>query len=471
MKILQHTPYDSSLRASIRDGIWFSVMLGAAESYLSVLAIFLGGTPLQIALIATLPPLIGALTQLGGVKLMERGIARKVVVVRGAYAQAFSWLLIMVLISALEGSPAVWGLLACATIYHCVGNCITPAWNSLIGDLVPTEIRGRYFGYRNWWVGLFTLVSLLLAGICLHFARNEGSEVLGFQLLCLVGFAARSRSAQWLARHSDPSHGTATAHRFTFFQFLRRLPRANFARFVVFFAAMNAAVSIAGPFFSLYMLRELGMNYVLFTVISATQLFFQFVTMQWWGYFADIYGNRKLLVLCASGLCLSPFLWLLGTHPLWLVCIQAYAGTVWAGYNLAAFGFLFDAVTPPKRARCAAFMGVINAAFVFLGALLGGAAVYTTSTIDGVFDSVYLNVFLLSCIARTVVAIVLLPTFQEVRAVTPFALREVGVRIASIRPSAGASFSFISSSARRLSTKPDKSTSGVSQKAESARLD
>lgn len=443
-----HTPHHSSLRASVFDGMWFSVMLGASESYLGAFGIFLGGTPLQIALLATVPPLIGSLTQLLGVRLLTRGANRLALIVAGARIQACVWLVLALLPMLRDSSLSVWALILGATAYHCFGNAIAPAWNSLIGDLVPAESRGTYFGYRNWYIGMVTLASLVGAGIGLHLARDLGIEPVGFQILCAAGCLSRLQSARWLARHENPPHPPATEGHFTFWDFIRRLPRANFARFVVFVAALNAAVSVAGPFFALYMLRELGLSYVVFTAVSAMQLLLQFLTMQWWGRFADTYGNRSLLSLCAWGVSLTPLLWLLGSHPLWLIAIQAYAGTVWAGYSLASFGFLFDAVTPQKRARCAAYMGVINGVFVCLGALLGSALMHLDAPIAG-SGGLYLSIFLLSFALRALVCTFLLPTFREVRTVTPFAIREIGIRIAAIRPIAGASFGFTTDDSKR----------------------
>ena len=67
-----------------------------------------------------------------------------------------------------------------------------------------------------------------------------------------------------------------------------------------------------------------------------------------------------------------PILWLFSADFYYLVIVQALTGLVWAGFNLSAANFLFDAVSPPKRARCVAYQALVNATFVFAGSLLGG---------------------------------------------------------------------------------------------------
>src|SRR4030067_1340604 len=55
---------DKSLRHSVKDGVAYSVMAGGGESYFSAFALFLKATTEQIALLASLPPLLGSFAQL-----------------------------------------------------------------------------------------------------------------------------------------------------------------------------------------------------------------------------------------------------------------------------------------------------------------------------------------------------------------------------------------------------------------------
>ncbi|HIJ20879.1 MAG TPA: hypothetical protein HPP58_07520, partial [Deltaproteobacteria bacterium] len=57
---------DPSLRASIRDGMSHSVMLGFGETYLGPFGIFLQATTLQVGILSTLPQLFGAVMQWTG---------------------------------------------------------------------------------------------------------------------------------------------------------------------------------------------------------------------------------------------------------------------------------------------------------------------------------------------------------------------------------------------------------------------
>ena len=55
------------------------------------------------------------------------------------------------------------------------------------------------------------------------------------------------------------------------------------ARFSIYVALMNAAVGLSSPFFTVYMLRDLQLSYLEFTVLSGTSVFVQFLMLGTWG--------------------------------------------------------------------------------------------------------------------------------------------------------------------------------------------
>jgi len=127
--------------------------------------------------------------------------------------------------------------------------------------------------------------------------------------------------------------------------------------------------------------------------------------------------------------------------------IQAYAGFVWSGFSLASANFIFDAVTPPKRARCVAYQGLVNGFFVFTGSLAGGVAAlhlpHSFSFGAWTWSPTFILpvIFLISGFIRLIAAGILLREFREVRPVEPIRHRELLFRVSHIRPIAGATFS------------------------------
>ena len=63
---------DRSLRHSLRDGMFFSAMIGTAENYFSAFAVFLKASTAQVAWLAALPPLLASFSQLASAWLGSR---------------------------------------------------------------------------------------------------------------------------------------------------------------------------------------------------------------------------------------------------------------------------------------------------------------------------------------------------------------------------------------------------------------
>lgn len=428
----------------------YSVMVGSGETYIGPFGIFLHATTLQIGLLATLPQLLGAIMQWVGAVAVEGFQSRRAAIVTGVTVQALALLPIALVPFVFgRGVGSAFALIAFVAVYHCAHGFAIPIWNSLIGDLVPADIRGRFFGRRNRLNGISTFAALLVAGGVLDVCERFGRTALGFLMIFSTACVARLNSARWLSRYEDPKFEVPSGSKFTFLEFVKRSPHSNFAKFVFFYATVSFAVAFSGPYFALYMLRELQLSYVEFTAVTAASTITQFLAFSYWGELTDRFGNKKILNICGWGIGIVPILWLF-SHELWyLMVIQVYGGFVWAGFTLAAANFMFDAVSPPKRARCAAYQGLGNGVFVFAGSLLGGLVAGRLPASTRVFgwtwtpESTLLFIFLISGLMRLVTAAFALRQFKEVRDVEHVSHQELIFTITQLKPIAGATFDLI----------------------------
>ena len=76
------------MRLSLADALFCALMVGAGEVYFLADAVRLGATPLEQALVITIPLCVGTLGPLVSLALLGRFRRRKAVVVTGATAQA-----------------------------------------------------------------------------------------------------------------------------------------------------------------------------------------------------------------------------------------------------------------------------------------------------------------------------------------------------------------------------------------------
>ncbi len=442
------TRIDHSLRHSLKDAAAFATMTGIGETYFSAFALFLKASTPQIGLLASLPPLLASFVQLFSAWLGRLTGRRKAIVMTGASLQGLT-LLPLALLPVLFSDYAVPLLIASIVIYQCGAHLSTPQWGSMMGDIVPSRRRGRFFARRTRIVSLVTFISLITGGLILQLSSSYGQTVYGF--LCIFGIAmlARMISVYHLSKMHDPPGHVAALEIPLGAGWWQRLRQSNFARFSLFFALMQFSVAIASPFFTVYMLRDLEFSYLAFMGNTGMSIFVQFLTLNQWGRISDIFGNRRILATTGVLVPLMPLMWMFSTNYWYLLGVQALSGLTWAGFTLSASNFLYDLIARDKRATFLAIHNVFASSGIFAGAMLGGflGAVLPTQMV--VFGSTFtwlsplLGVFLVSTLARTIIVFVLLPKIREVRKVRPISFTDLIFRVTRVNALAGLIFDII----------------------------
>lgn len=403
------------LRYSVRDGVACSVMGGAGDTYFAAFAIFLKASAAQVGVLSTLPAVIGSLAQILSAWLGRRRQARRPIIVGAAAVQAFSWLPLTFL-PLLFPDYAIPLLIASVALYSLLGNLIAPQWSSLMGDLVPERIRGRYFARRNALGSMTNFATIFCAGGLLHYFEGKGETALGFVSIFMVALVARIVSVYYLNLLPDPPGNVAKLEVPHDLGWWERIRGSIFFRFAIFFALMQFATAIASPYFTVYMLRDLKLSYMEFTLLTASSIVIQFFTLSAWGRLSDAFGNRLILVVAGWCIPVLPALWLVSTEFWYLMLIQALGGFAWAGFSLSAGNFLYDVVPPEKRVTYLAMHNVLAAGAIFIGAMIGAqlGEYFTDPRALFGFSGLY-AVFLISAVGRFLVATAFLPSLKEVR--------------------------------------------------------
>ncbi len=448
---------DRSLRHSLKDGVYFSAMVGGAESYFSAFAIFLKASTAQIGLLASLPPLIASLMQLVSAWLGRRTGRRKHIIVGGALLQATA-LIPLAWLPLLLPEWAIPALIICAVLYYCGPNLASPQWGSLMGDLVPPTRRGRFFALRTRLSSLASFSALIVAGLLLQGFDSVAWTYWGFATVFTLAMCARLASAWHLAQMYDPPGHVAAMASPWHLRLWQDLRSTSLLRFSVFYASMQLAVAIASPFFALYMLRDLQFSYLMFMLTTVASVCLQFLTLSRWGRLSDLFGNRLILITTGAIIPFLPGLWLLSTSFYYILAVQMLSGLVWAGFTLSASNFVYDLTPPERRATLMAFHHVLAASAVFVGASLGawlGTILPDVITI-GQWQLDWLTplygVFAASLLARLSVALWFLPRLKEVRRTRPMSMSGLIFRVTRLNPLSGLIFEIV---ARRRKDDPD----------------
>ncbi len=436
---------ERTLRHSIWDGIGYSVMAGGGENYFSAFAIFLKASVGQVAILASLPPLLGSFAQLFSIWMCRRRTARLTMIFIGALLQGIC-LLPMITLPILFPKFAVSLIIGCVILYYCMLYLTSPPWSHLMGDLVPEDRRGRYFGVRTRLFSITAFIALAMAGVVLDHLNKSGRTYTGYMILFSVAAAARFFSVYHIRRMHDPRTEFSTPAPWNLRMWFQEVRQSRFLSFALCTAMVNFSVALASPFFSVYILKNLGCSYFQFMCITASNVIAHYLTSNMWGKLSDTFGNR--LVMTVTGLMIPavPLLWLFSTDYRYLMMCQAFAGLIWAGYSLSVVNYGYDLVLPERRAGYFTLSNIFTNIAVLGGALTGGLILpllpnqLNIGTHKLQWPHAILGLFLISGLVRFIVVLVFIPRLREVRKIHSISMGQLAFRIIRFNPISGLIF-------------------------------
>ena len=422
----------ASLRASFKDGIFASVMAAIMDYYAIPFALFLNATAQQIGWASAVPSLVGSIGQLFAVRLIHWTGGRLKFLLRVVLSQAI-FLLALSLLSYFQFDNRIYVFILLLIVTNLCGGLAGPAWGSLVSDYIPMRKRGQYFGWRNRMLGMINVTSVICAGLLLYWSRTI-STALGFFSLFLTAAFARFASGAYIARMIEAPMKRDPASDFTFFMFVSRFRESNFVKFVAFIASLTFSAYLSGPFFAVFMLRDLKLSYLTYMILQVSSSVAALVALPLWGRHADLVGNVRVLRLSGFLVTLIPLFWLVSHNLLYLALVQTFAGFAWSGVTLCAGNFIYDAVTPQKRARCISYFNVINGFALFAGASVGG---FLATRIHPIFEFPLLSLFAVSALCRLFFFLIFFRRFHEVRPSREVSLQELFFSVVGIKPLIG----------------------------------
>ena len=422
---------ESTLRRDLAlvraDGVAFSLMVGVGETYLAAFALALGNSDVASGLLSALPMLAGGILQLIAPSAMHRVSSYRAWVMMWAGLQAACFLPLVV--AAWLGTAPIALLYACACLYWGSGLATAPAWNAWMAQIIPARIRGRYFGGRQSAAQLGVLVGLVAGGVFLH---QRGGDSRAFAVLFATAFVCRAVSTTVISRQSVPRGGprpqAARAR-----DLLRRAWRSRSRGLVLSTLVCNAAVNLASPFFTPYLLVHSHLRYGEFMTLLAANFLGKIAIYPLLGRIARRAGVRQLMAVGAIGIAPLPLLWTLSSSVTYLFAVQGLAGMFWAAFELSILLSFLDVPDDQERTALLATYHFLNTAAVAGASLLGGAVLGAL----GQDRDAYLWIFAASAVGRAIALAILLARARrgmvdEIPALRILAVRPWGEAI--IRP-------------------------------------
>jgi len=386
-----------ALLYSLWDGIFASGMFALTETFAVAAAVSLKTPALAVGILGSLPLFIGSVGQIILPSLVDRTRGRKYYVVRAVSLQSF--FLLCCALSGRIGAP--WGALAFVAafvLYGCSGNVTNGFWMAWLRGLVPEDVRGRHFAWRNRFFSAVNLLCALTAGVM---ARKYTAQNAPWTLYALVFVSAavlRILSASMLARQYEEPVVLERTPLFT-----RDISR-HFLAYALTVALLQGGAAFAGPFFNVWFIRDLHFNYLTLSIAGAATVAGTILFLPVWGRLVDRIGNFRVLHATSFMLSIVPLFYLFFEKPHAVWVLNFYSGISWSGFGISNFNYLLGAAGKKNPDRHIAVAISILGMSVFAFGLLGG---FLATRLPVLFSYQLRSLFLISGLLRLTVVLAL----------------------------------------------------------------
>ncbi|WP_258539449.1 MFS transporter [Chitinophaga oryzae] len=367
------------MKLVIGDGLAAEVMTTLTSgAFLVAMALMLGASNLQIGVLSALPTFTN-IFQLISIWLVRRSNNRRAVTVICTIVARIPLVVIGVIPLLFPGAASIHFLIVFLSCFYFFGSLAGPAWNAWIKDLVPESMLGSYFSRRGSYTQTLNVVLSLAAALGVDYIRRQYPqyELDTYYFLFLLAGAAGLTGAAILSRAPEPQ---MYMDKENVFRLLKRpLSDLNFVRLLVFNSAWVFAMNIAQPFFTVYMMKGMGLSLSSITVLTIISQLFGIFTIRIWGKFADRYSNKTIIAISAPLYIISLILWCfvgiytkLYANIILLVIVHMLMGIANAGINLSITNIGLKLAPSKDAIVYLSAKNIITAVFSALGPIAGG---------------------------------------------------------------------------------------------------
>ena len=365
-----------SLRYFWLDGLFAAISENFYLGFVTLFVLAYGASNGQVGTMTAVANLLGALALFPGAQLVERVGQRKSVVVwsGGGVSRIVLLLLAIVPFVIVQPALAIGTIIVLNGLRAFMGNLANPGWTSLVADLVPDAIRGRYFGSRNMAMGIAALVIAPLAGRIISLGNGwSGQAHIGYQAIFFVAFLFGMVSTFSFQRIEEPPASPAqqTAHhRGDLRRAIRQTP--GYIGLVVSAFVWNMALQVAAPFFNVYLVNAFDSSTTTIGLLASVSSLTALIGQRVFGRLLDLRGAFWVQLVTGFLIPGLPLAWMFITADWQVGIINTFGGFLWAGYNLANFNLLLTLTPDEQRPRAVALYQTAVFSSAVIGPLLGG---------------------------------------------------------------------------------------------------
>ena len=403
-----------NLKLSTIEGTFWAIMYGAGESYISALAVFLNFSAFQISFLNSFPQFIGSCFQLLSsiIKNQFKSIRRFVAII--SLIQSFMWVLIIICILYF---PSYTIILLWTCLYFSIASVIGPAWTAWMGYFVPNRLRARYFGKRNRIIGFISFISTFIAGYILDIFENN--MINGFIIIFTIAFLGRLISAFYLNKKYDFDSNENINLLKYLYSFKNMLVDKNKSfYYIIFNSYISFSIMFFGPLFSIYILREMELGVIVYTINMTLWQISNFASSNYFGNLCEKIGDYKVLKLSTYTIIFLPIFWILlyylnDNYQIIATCsVSILAGVCFSAYSLSSFNMIYKISKKDEVIHFTAVGSFLRGVAILIGGILAGLIV-ESNYIDTIAKNLSLIPIHLSMIISVILRFLSIPILKK----------------------------------------------------------
>ncbi len=344
--------------------------------FMSALVVFAFPLPkTTIGLISALP-FVGNFIQIFFASLLTRWKPAKFVCIGAAWLHLATWTALGIFLPFVpRDDPTTAGhwLIAWFLLSSCFAAVAGVSWNAWIQEWVPGRLRGKYFGRRNGILQLSTLTFLLIAGWSLsHWDYAIGT----FQVIVAGAVVMRTFSLRWQwISPAQPRSAAMVPQLPLRQQFDVVLRSRSILMFIAFGAVWSFAANCFGPFYTVFMMEQLGFSAWNVSLVNAIALLGGALSLPAWGHLLDRFGNKSVMTFSLILWQVQNFAWcfLTPTNSGMLYAMWAWGGITGAGFVLGQFTLLLRLIPLEAKSLAIGANLAVTSLVAAIAPITGGA--------------------------------------------------------------------------------------------------
>lgn len=374
-KPLTEQDFEYSRKMSIFEGCTARAIFNLTSgAFLAGYASFLGADDAFNGIIGAIPVLAGVMSIFSPIYFEKRDKRKLLVVLLNFLHRIILGLMVFIPLIAFGKTSRLVMLAAFYLLAYMAVSFNNPAASSFLIDLTPENIRGRYFSKReSVLLGVGTIITLILGRVMDTF-KADGNEYGGFVVVFSVILLLSFANAFFWSSLKEPISNRKKTN-FSLKQIISiPLKNIGFRKIIFFFILWNIGLQIGGPFFSVYMVTGLKLDYTYIMIMGMIATAVNVILVRVWGRIADSRSWKFVLVNSVLLLGIVHFIWITVnpfTAFILVPIVHIISGAAWAGIGISTFNIQFIYSPEEGRTVYIGFNAALGGMMGFLGTIAG----------------------------------------------------------------------------------------------------